>query len=559
MKASASQPSPPETGGPADPARRRQAGVDPGTGQPRPGRHHPPDGVAQLHVPFRSILAVEEATPAATEEPEPEYFADLHLNDIVASVTAGRDAYDLRPFFHARVRDVATIQYRQDVFRDLEKEAVLRVIRAFSRQMLAVRERLARTAKVYYRYEAERWFLDAAEAYTAAVAGLARDFEAADVHSTGLVAFAEFLAGHVASDGFKRLTADTERVRADLAAVRYRLRIEGGRVTVGRYDGEPDYGAEVLATFEKFRQGAGKEYGFDFSPGRDMNHVEAAILDRVALLFPAVFAALDEYCARHADFLDPTIARFDREIQFYVAYLEHVARLRATGLPFCYPEVTDRSKEIRSRDTFDFALAAALLAEQKPVVTNEFELNGGERILVVSGPNQGGKTTFARMVGQLHHLAAIGVPVPGTESRLPLVDRIFAHFERVEEVEDLAGKLEDDLRRIHAILDDATSESLLIMNESFSSTTLIDQLVINKAVLRSIIDRGMICVVVTFLDELASLDPSTVSIVSTVDPEEPARRTFKIVRRPADGLAYAMAIAEKHRLTYQRVKDRLQR
>jgi DNA mismatch repair protein MutS len=489
-----------------------------------------------------------------------ESFADLHLDDIVRSVTTGRDADAIVPVFYEPLSDVAAVAYRHDVFRDLEDGTLLEAIRAFGRQMETVRRRAAHAAKTTYLHDQERWLLGAADAFVTAVAGLDEALRTADPGSAGLRDFRDYMVGYVASDGYAALVADTERTRSVIAGVRYRLRIHGSKVTVTRFAPEPDYSAEVLTTFEKFRQGSTTAYDWRFDRGSDMNHVEAAILERVARLYPDAFAALHEYATAHRDFLDPTIARFDREIVFYVAYRDFIDRVaRATGLRFCYPEVDPGSHAIEARRIFDLALADSLGLEGRPVVPNDIELSGAERVVVVSGPNQGGKTTFARAIGQLHHLARIGVPVPGERVRVPLVDQVFTHFERQEQVEDLNSKLEDDLRRIQAILDRATPASLLIMNESFSSTTVSDQLFIGRRVMGRILECGLLCVIVTFLDELTTLGPAVASMVSSVDPVDDTRRTFEIVRRPADGLAYALAIAEKHRLTYPSLKRRLVR
>jgi hypothetical protein len=86
---------------------------------------------------------------------------------------------------------------------------------------------------------------------------------------------------------------------------------------------------------------------------------------------------------------------------------------------------------------------------------------------------------------------------------------------------------------------------------------LSDALFLNKQIIRQVIDRDMLCVSVTFFDELASFADSIVSMVSTIDPARHDQRTFKILRRSADGLAYAAAIAARHELTYERIKERL--
>jgi len=506
-------------------------------------------------VSFQSILFCR-GDLAEPERAEPPYFGDLNLDQVVDSITAGREEYDIKPFFYTRLRTLDEVAYRHEILRDLEDETLFSHVRVFTQKMRETRTRLAQAGRLHYRYQQEAWFRDAVQTYCEAVRGLAHDLALVDVRSRGLQAFREYLTAYAGSDRFAALAADTDRVKEALSEVRYCLTIKGSGIKVSRYQSEADYSTEVLATFARFKQGGVKDHRVRFPASVEMDHVEARVLDLVARLHPDVFAALDNYCERHRDFLDETLRGFDRETQFYVAYLEYVQRLTAGGLVFCYPHVSDRSKEVQAREAFDIALANKLVPERSPVVRNDFDLHDPERIIVVSGPNQGGKTTFARMFGQLHHLAAIGCLVPGTDARLFLSDQLFSHFEKEEDITNLSGKLEDDLIRIHGILERATSDSVVIMNESFTSTTLQDALLLGTAVMEQMIDRDLLCVYVTFVDELTSLSETTVSMVSTVVPQDPASRTYKLERRPADGLAYAAAIAAKYGLTYERARER---
>jgi DNA mismatch repair protein MutS len=506
---------------------------------------------------FRSILFGGAPPPADLDgRAEPAFFRDLNLDQVIASVTAGLGGYRLEPFFRAPLTRLDEISYRHEVFRDLDDDALRDRIAAFAAAMRRVRQQRAAARELHYPRQRQRWFLESAATYAGAVTGLADDLRGAAVTSRGLLGLREFVARYVRSDGFAALTAETARLQADLAGVTYCLQIRGNRIRVRRPEGEADYGQEVLATFEKFRQGAVKDYRVPMPIHHDMNHVEAGVLDLVAKLYPQVFADLDRYCDDHQGYLDPAIDRFDREIQFYLAYLAHIRPLQAAGLPFCHPRVSE-SRQVHARDTFDLALAGKLARDGAPVVTNDFSLGEGERVLVVTGPNQGGKTTLARTFGQLHYLARLGCPVPGRDAALYLCDGLFTHFEKEEDLATLSGKLRDELVRFRDILDRATASSVIVMNEIFTSTTLDDALSLGREMLARILGLGSLCVCVTFLDELASLDPACVSMVAAVAPDNPAERTYKVVRKRADGLAYAAALAARHGLTYEQLKERL--
>jgi DNA mismatch repair protein MutS len=504
---------------------------------------------------FRSILYDRPADAAAGADLS--VFTDLNLDQVFAAVAAGRDEYDLMPFFSTPLHDVQSVDYRHQVLRDMEDGALSGALAEFADRMHDMRKHLEQSAKLSYRYQKESWFLDAARIYCQAVSALSDRLTAINPISRGFIAFREYLAGYTASRAFTGLVADIDKVTGGMALVQYCVTIRGNRVKVTRYEGEQDYGEQVQRTFAKFAQRAVKDYRASFRNWPDMNHVEAHILDLVARLYPEVFGVLDEFCARHASYLDETIRVFDREVQFYAAYLAFIAPMRKAGLEFCYPDLSAESKQLSVRGCFDLALAAKLRPRAAAVVRNDFHLAGRERVFVVTGPNQGGKTTFARTFGQLHYLASLGYPVPAREAALFLPDRVFTHFEREEDLATLHGKFEDELIRIRDVLDQATEASVLVMNESFASTTLQDAARVGERVLDRMTRLGLLGVYVTFVDELASISEACVSMVATVVPDNPAERTFKLVRKPADGLAYAAAIAGKYGLTYRQLQERL--
>jgi DNA mismatch repair ATPase MutS len=504
---------------------------------------------------FRSILFDKSGIQGESVE-QPPFFIDLNLDQVIDAITSKKQEYNLKLYFYKPLRDAETIKFRHEVFLDMEAKNLMVHIKAFAEKMIIVRRYLGLVEKLDFNFHKKGWFLEAALAYCDAVTELRRDLDQAEITSRGFLALREYVAYYVHSSGFQSLQTEAKEVKTGLSSVRYSVIIQIGKFSVMNYEEETDYSVEVEKTFEKFKQGAVKNYHLELNKRSGMNHIEAQILEFVARMNPERFAALDRFSEGHSQFVDETICIFDREIQFYVSYLEYITSIKSLGLVFCYPQV-DGSHEVYDYGGFDLALAHTLLNTGKPVICNDFYLKNPERIIVVTGPNQGGKTTFARTFGQLHYLASIGCPVPGSNAQFFLFDQILTHFEKEEDIRTLRGKLQDDLLRIHNILAHATSASILILNEIFASTTLKDAVYLSKEIMTRVMELDLLCVWVTFLDELAEFNDKTISMVSTVLPENPALRTFKIVRKPADGLAYALSIAEKYRLTYGQIKERI--
>ncbi len=493
--------------------------------------------------------------PIEELSPQTPLFKDLDLEPIFDAICQERPAYDLGEFYRMPLRQAEAVHYRQPVMRDVAGGGV-EALEAFAAAMQAVQQLLAEAAHESDQNTAACRRLQAISAYTAAASELQAVLSVSVLHSAGLQLFRDALADYCQQPVFANMQQEAGELSQMLADIHYTLCIAGSSIDVSRYAQEQDLDPMVSATFARFVQQPLHQNRVRPLAGKRLNHVEEAIVGQLAVLYPEVFQRLYEFCGQPLDFMPAWLLHFQREIEFYLAFYHYMQGMKERGVGFCYPVVSDTVKEFFCVDGSDLALVQQL-AEGKTAVKNSFSLQGKERSIVVTGPNQGGKTTFARMIGQLAYFASLGLPVAAVQAQVFLPECIFTHFERQEQEVSASGKLQDDIVRIHEILQQATAGSLLIINEMFASTTLRDAIGLGRAVMQQVSAADMFCIYVTFLEELSAFDDKTISMVSEVAADGETR-TYKIRRHPADGKAYALSVAERYHLRQEDVRRRLQ-
>ncbi|TAK68248.1 MAG: DNA mismatch repair protein MutS [Actinomycetota bacterium] len=505
-----------------------------------------------------SLLFGDPTAASAPADPAVQR-RDLNVDQIVADLTTGDDE-DLVSLYAAGPADRATVEHRHAVLTDLAQPANQAVLRTFVARMSRLRDQLRLLHSPYTRHQTPAWCLEAAETYCGSVLELVAGLRAAPVGSAGLIGYRDYLVDYTESAEFGRLSAAAAELRQLLSGVEYCVQLDGNRVTVSGYDGQPDYTAELAATFARFDPGDRPPLVTTETARVAINGVETEILDRVADLHPAAFGQLEQFYAGQSEqFPAAAVVELDRQVRFFLRYLDYLAPMRDAGLPFCLPALVDSAATLAVTSSFDLALARRQVLAGNTVVCNDVQLAGAERVIVVTGPNQGGKTTFARAVGQVFLLAGLGLPVPGRSATLRLPDRIFTHFEQAEDLRRAGGRLEDELVRLADTLRDATSDSVLVLNEPFSSTTTEDAALLAQRVLDRVVGSGALCICVSFIPDLGAGSPTTVTMVSELVPDRPADRTYRIVRATPDPRAYATALAARHGLTYSQLTERLAR
>jgi hypothetical protein len=211
-------------------------------------------------------------------------------------------------------------------------------------------------------------------------------------------------------------------------------------------------------------------------------------------------APLATVLARASQHVLGFFAALRSETAFYVGCLNLSERLAQLGAATCFPEPVSRRQAARAaRGLYDPCLQ---LRVGQRVVDNDVAADGAA-LVVITGANQGGKTTFLRSVGLAQLMMQSGMFVAARGFRASVAPGIFTHFKREEDATMTSGKLDEELVRMSAIADELSPDSLLLLNESFSATNEREGSEIARQIVRAVTEAGATVFFVTHLTDFA--------------------------------------------------------
>jgi hypothetical protein len=403
----------------------------------------------------------------------------------------------------------------------------------------------------------------------------------------GLAALRDWVAALTASPTFVALEAELPGLRATLAEARSVTvginlggdlapesatilsinseRIDGKQALLGRLLGGGD-GRHGLTPLQRASRGG--LAGTPNDVARDLNALLRNVVEPVA-------DALERYAA----FAATPLVRLGPELALLLGGAALIARLAGLGLPMCRPEILPldaRRTELCGGYNVHLALRTAWSSERPAAVVPSDVVFGATRgrVWVLTGPNRSGKTTYTVGVGLAHLLAQAGLFVPARSARLSPVDAIFTHFPSSERSQLGMGRLDEEAERLAAIFRQATSYSLVLLNEALAGTSSLEALALARDAVRGLRMLGARALYVTHLHDLALLvdeinattpgDGLVGSLVAEPPPDlddgagDGPRRSFRIIPGTPGRWSYASQIAEQHGISFPQLARLLQ-
>lgn len=548
-------------------------------------------------MPFTSILGETPYHFKPSEIIYPSYFKDLNLDQIIEKILEKWKDYKLEKYFYYPALTEQVLLFRREVFLALADPELANAVADFSmslkksRKFMEYREDLLNTMEYsavkknakssfsYQKIKCQHFLFDSARLYTSAVTKLLSVFEnygyasntTQKVSSKGFLSFYNFLKSYCASDQFTALCHDVQMTEQALCRLTFRMELSGTKLILHDDYETFDARAEIMRRCNMEIKNAASESAppkmlCPFTNILELEDFEGLLLSMMQKGHKDVFQGLEEFSKKYTVFFEPLLLQFEEEIQVYLAVREFITSMQKQGFPFTLPEIvsleTSSSSEAAHfllQDNYDLALACKYSFTPEKVIKNDCALFPKEHFFVITGPNQGGKTTFARAVGQAVYFHQMGFPIAGTKAVMPVFPALLTHFPAEEDVKTGSGKLKEELNRLEPMIHSEIEYGFVILNELFTTATSYDAEIMGKQILKSFMDKGFLGIYVTHIQELAqNWEKGIISIAALVDKDEKTR-TYHIVRAKAKGLAYAQTIAEKYQLSYEDILKRIRK
>ena len=265
---------------------------------------------------------------------------------------------------------------------------------------------------------------------------------------------------------------------------------------------------------------------------------------------------VQSYVLENTDFL----LNLMPEIEFVSRATAMMRELRDRGCSLCTPEIAPAESRLFTAEELYNPCVALKIDDE--IVPNDVDFDEKYSIFVLTGPNRGGKSVITCAVGLAQVMMQLGMFVPAKKATISPADAIYTHFPTGSDDTIDKGRLGEECARLTAIFEKITERSLVLLDESLSSTGSYEASYIAAEVLRGLSRVGCRCLFSTHLHELASAIDSINEQVekdggSRIDTLvagiEEGKRSFKIVRAKPDGKSYARDIAQKYGLTYDSI------
>ncbi len=277
-----------------------------------------------------------------------------------------------------------------------------------------------------------------------------------------------------------------------------------------------------------------------------------------SMLTSRIVKKLKETLGRYIHVSVKEISDLIPELAFYTRWAEFIERMQAKGWQFCRPRVMEgghASACAEAKGFYNLKLISAVAPED--VVRNDLAFDAEKRVYILTGANRGGKTTVTQAFGQLFLLAQSGISVPADSFVFDPADQVLTHFPADEDKTLDLGRLGEECRRFRELYALSTGKSLILLNETFSTTSFEEGYYIAADSVKAILNRDTRTIYNTHMHKLAKELDTTVNeegrpgkAVSLVAETKDGKNSFRVRIAPPEGKSFAREIAEKYGVTY---------